>query len=115
MLCWHLEEVMALTVTEPRLTRPHDDDEMVEAIYIGGDPAPLAPTGTGALAQPRKRLPDIVFIDLGPADQPLLQTHQTMRQDRDLKDIPAILLWRGSTDSPTIERLGLGAKDFLVK
>ena len=122
---------MALPVTEPRLTRPHDDDELVEAIYIGGDGVladlyklklemdgyrvALASTGTEALAQARKRLPDIVFIDLGPADQLLLQTHQTMRRDRDLKDIPAILLWRGSTDSPTIKGLGLGVKDFLVK
>jgi len=125
---------MALPITEPWLTRPQiaeDSEELVEAIYIGGDGdladlyrlklemdgyrVALASSGTDASAQARKRVPDILFIDLGPADQPLLQTHRTLRRDRDLKDIPAVLLWRGGTDSPTIERLGLGARDFLVK
>jgi PleD family two-component response regulator len=122
---------MALAVTEALLTRPHDDEEPVEAIYIGGGGAladlykfklemdgyrvTLAPTGTEGLAQARERLPDIVFIELGPADQSLLRTHRLLRQDRELKDVPAVLLWRGDTDEPTIQGLHLGAKDFLVK
>jgi len=122
---------MALPLTEPRLTRPHDVESMVEAIYIGGDGAlaalyrlklemdgyhvRLASTGTEGLEQARKRLPDIMFIDLGPADESLLQTHQTLRRDRDLKDVPAVLLWRGNSDAPTIESLRLGVRDFLVK
>ena len=125
---------MALPITEPWFTRPaeaEDGEELVEAIYIGGDGdladlyrlklamdgyrVALASSGTEALAHARKRVPDILFIDLGPADKPLLQTHRTLRRDRALKDIPAVLLWRGGTDPPTIESLGLGARDFLVR
>jgi CheY-like chemotaxis protein len=125
---------MALPIAQPWLIPPHDAEaaeDLVEAIYVGGDGAladlyrlklemdgyrvALASTETEALAHARKRLPDLVFIDLGPADKPLLQTHRTLREDRALKDIPAILLWRGGIDTPTIESLGLGANDFLVK
>ena len=123
---------LALPISESRLTRPHDPtEEPVEAIYIGSDGAladlyrlkleldgygvTLVPPGTEALEKARKRLPDIMFIDLGPGDDSLLQTHRLLRRDRDLKDIPAVLLWRGETDAPTIKRLGLGANDFLVK
>jgi len=122
---------MALPVTEPRLTWPHDAEAMVEAIYIGGDGAladlyrlklemdgylvRLAATGPEGLTQARTRIPDIIFIDLGPADPSLLDTHRTLRRDRDLKEIPAVLLWRGETDAPTIESLRLSSRDFLVK
>jgi DNA-binding response OmpR family regulator len=122
---------MARPVPEPWFTRPHDDEALVEAIYIGGDGAladlyrfklemdgyrvRLASTGTEGLGLARTRLPDIVFIDLGPADQSLLETHRIMRRDQVLKDIPAVLLWRGDTDAPTIRSLGLGGKDFVVK
>ena len=132
MLCRQLEmSSRGAARTDPRFTRPHDAEEAVEAIYIGGDGAladlyrlklemdgyrvGLASTATQALAHARKRPPDIVFIDLGPADQPLLETHRTLRRHPDLKDIPAVLLWRGDTDAPTLQRLGLGANDFLVK
>ncbi len=118
-------------VTEPWLTRPPDDETLVEAIYVGGDGAladlyrlklemdgylvRLASTGIEWLAQARKRMPDIMFIDLGPADESLLETHRRLRRDRELKDIPAVLLWRGGTDPPTLDSLSLGVKDFLVK
>ena len=122
---------MALPVTEPRLTQPYAAEDVVHAIYIGNDGeladlyrlkleldgygVTLAFSGTEGLAQARKRMPDIMFIDLGPGDESLLQTHRILRGDRVLKDIPAVLVWRGDNDAPTIERLGLGAKDFLVK
>jgi DNA-binding response OmpR family regulator len=122
---------MALAVTEALLTRPPDVEDAVDAIYVGGDGAladlyrlklemdgyrvALASTSAEALAQARKRLPDIVFIDLGPADESLLQTHRILRRDRDLKDVPAVLLWRGDDDVATIQSLHLGVKDFLVK
>jgi DNA-binding response OmpR family regulator len=123
---------MVLPVTESWITRPHDvSDDAVEAIYIGGDPAladlykfklemdgyrvTLAPTDTAGLAQARARIPDIVFLDLGPSDQSLLQMHRTLRRDPDLKDIPVVLLWRGDADASTIQSLHLGVRDFLVK
>lgn len=127
---------MALPATEPWLSRPYGTEarsaeEVVEAIYIGKDGAladlyklklemdgyrvALASTPSEALAHARKRRPDIVFIDLGPADAPMPQTLRTLRQDGDLKEIPAVLLWRGDIDPPTIERLGLGTRDYLVK
>lgn len=129
MLCAH--SFMALPVTEPRLTGPTDAEAPVDAIYIGGDGAladlyrlklemdgylvRLASTGPEGLAQARKRIPDIIFIDLGPADPSLLDTHRALRRSRDLQHIPAILLWRGETDAPTIESLSLSSRDFLVK
>lgn len=124
--------VIALPISESLLTRPHDPtEELVEAIYVGADGAladlyrlkleldgygvTLASTGTEGLARARKRPPDIMFIDLGAGDDSLLQTHRLLRRDPDLKDIPAVLLWRGETDAPTIKSLGLGVMDFLVK
>jgi DNA-binding response OmpR family regulator len=123
---------MALPVTEPWITRPHNiTDEPVAALYIGGDQGlaelyklklemdgywvTWAATGTEALAQALERKPDIVFLDLGPADQSLLHMHRTLRRDPDLKDLPVVLLWRGNADDPIIQGLHLGPKDFLVK
>ena len=122
---------MALPIAEPWIIRPDEAEEPVEAIYIGGDGAladlyklklemdgyrvTTAATGTEGLAHARERIPDIVFIDLGPADQSLLQTHQLLRRDRDLKDVPAVLLWRGDAEVETIQSLRLSVKDFLVK
>lgn len=123
---------MALSATERWITRPHDTtDEPVHALYIGGDTAlaelyklklemdgywvALAATGTEGLARAQEQIPDIVFLDLGPADQSLLHMHRALRRDPDLKDLPVVLLWRGDTDQPTIEGLRLGVKDFLVK
>ena len=122
---------MAMPIAEPWIARLLDDDEVVEAVYIGGDGAladlyklklemdgyrvTMAVTGTEALAKARKRIPDIVFIDLGPADESLLRTYRTLRLDRDLKDVPAVLLWRGDADAATIRSLRLSVKDFLVK
>src|ERR1700738_3689658 len=133
MLCAPPEvgPVMALPVVEPWITRPQDGEEPVEAVYIGTDEAladlyklklemdgyrvKLAQTGTEGLAQARERIPDIVFLEVGPADPSLLQTHRLLRRDRDLKEIPVVLLWRGDSDPPTIQGLALGVKDFLVR
>ena len=122
---------MAMPIAEPWIARLLDDDEVVEAVYIGGDGAladlyklklemdgylvTMAVTGTEALAKARKRIPDIVFIDLGPADDSLLRTYRMLRLDRDLKDVPAVLLWRGNGDAATVRSLRLTIKDFLVK
>src|SRR3981081_3350998 len=75
----------------------------------------VAVTGTEALAQARERIPDIVFIDLGPADEWLLRTHQMLRRDRDLKDVPAVLLWGGVPAASPSGRLRLPVKDSRVK
>jgi DNA-binding response OmpR family regulator len=122
---------MAMPLSEPWISRQLDDDDTVEAIYIGGDGAladlyklklemdgyrvTMAVTGTEVLAQARERIPDIVFIDLGPADESLLQMHRMLRRHRDLKDVPAVFLWRGDVDAETIRGLRLSVKDFLVK
>ena len=123
---------MALPSTESRLARPRDTaDEAVRALYIGADHGladlyklklemddywvTVAATGTEGLAQVRERVPDIVFLDIRPADEPLLQLYRTLRRDPELKDIPVVLLWRGDADEPTIRGLRLGVKDFLVK
>jgi len=123
--------VIALPVTEPWITRTQDGEEPVEAVYIGVDEAladlyklklemdgyrvTLAQTGTEGLAYARQRVPDIVFLELAPADPSSLQTHRMLRRDRDLREIPVVLLWRGDADAPSIQSLGLGAKDFLVR
>jgi two-component system, OmpR family, response regulator len=122
---------MAMPVVESRITLPDIAEDPVAAIYVGGDPAvaelykfklemdgywvTLAGSGTQGLAQARERIPDVIFLDLGPADQSLLHMLRTLRRDRDLKDIPVVLLWRGDVDAPTIQSLRLGLKDFLVK
>jgi DNA-binding response OmpR family regulator len=123
---------LAQILTDPRITRPHDDPEdPVEVIYIGGDPGladlyrvklemdgysvRLASTGNEGLAQARGRKPDIMFLDLDPAYQGSLQTLRTLRQDGALQNIPVIVLWRVGSDVTAIERLQLGVKEFLVK
>lgn len=123
---------MALAAAEASIARPHDTiDEPVRALYIGGDNGladlyklklemdgyvvTLAATGTEALARVRQQVPDMIFLDLGPADQSLLEVLRTLRRKGDLQDVPAILLWRGGTDEATIQGLRLGPRDFLVK
>lgn len=116
---------------EPWISRPQDGEEPVEAVYIGTDEAladlyklklemdgyrvTFAPTGTEGLAHARERLPDIVFLEVWPADPSSLQTHRLLRRDRALKEIPVVMLWRGDTDVPAIQSLGLGVKDFVVR
>jgi DNA-binding response OmpR family regulator len=123
---------LAQILTDPRITRPHDaPEDPVEVIYIGGDPGladlyrvklemdgysvRLAPTGDEGLAQARGRMPDIMFLDLGPADPGSVQILRSLRRDRELKNIPVIVLWRDGSDATAIERLQLGVKEFLVK
>lgn len=123
---------MALAATEPSIAQPYDTtDEPMLALYIGDDNGladlyklklemdgyvvTLAATGTEGLARLRQQVPDIMFLDLGPADQSLLEMLRKVRRKGDLEDVPAVLLWRGGTDEPTIQGLRLGPRDFLVR
>jgi CheY-like chemotaxis protein len=127
-----VNQPIAQRIVEPRVTSPFDLlDEHLEAVYIGDDESltelyrlkleldgysvTVVTTPAEALAACRRRAPDIVFVDGGAADGSVLEAIRNLRIDRQLQDVPIVLLWGGTLDPPLVDDLQFGVSNFLVK
>jgi phosphoserine phosphatase RsbU/P len=73
-----------------------------------------APTGQAAMNLLRNEPPDVVFLDLRPAQIDAEWLLQTLKADDGLRDLPVILLARND-DSVLLEHcLEVGAEDYLL-
>jgi CheY-like chemotaxis protein len=108
----------------------HVLEDDLEAVYIGDDESlaelyklrleldgyrvTVVTTPAEAIAACR-RVPDILFIDVGATDQSVLEAIGNLRLQRRFDHVPTVLLWGGVTGPPMIDGLRLGASNFLVK
>jgi PleD family two-component response regulator len=125
------EPPIAPRAVQPPISVTFDvPDEDLEAVYIGEDESlaelyklrleldgyrvTVVTTPAEAIAA-RRRVPDIVFVDVGATDQSALEAIGNLRLHRRLDHVPTVLLWGGVTGPPMIDGLRLGASNFLVK
>ena len=95
-------------------------DESLAELYklkleLDGYWVTLAPRGARGLNGALRRLPDLVFLDVGATERSLLEALANLRLDQDLANIPAILLWRGAGDPMAVDGLQIGVQDFIVR
>jgi DNA-binding response OmpR family regulator len=123
---------MAQRVVESSMTRPFDiPDEHLEAVYIGDDESlaelyklrleldgywvTVVTTPADAFEACQRRVPDILFLDVGASDESLVEAVGNLRLHHRLQGVPIVLLWGGATGPPVIDGLELGVSNFLVK
>lgn len=70
---------------------------------------------TAALSMVRTHRPDIVLLDVKMPKVNGLEILQAMREDRELRLIPVLILTASTTSETKLEALRLGASDFLAK
>ena len=70
---------------------------------------------TSALAMVRSHRPDIVLLDVKMPQVTGLEILAAMRNDRELRLIPALILTASTAPETKLEALRLGASDFLAK
>ncbi len=74
-----------------------------------------AATGTEGVELARKKLPDLVLLDIMLPDIDGLEVCRKLKRDDSTKDIPIIMLTAKSEDSDVISGLELGAEDYITK
>lgn len=121
---------MSSTLTRRRNKRGPPEDEL-EVVFIGDDLGlaelyrlkleldgywvTVFPTIDDGLEHIRTRMPDLVFVDLGPASGRKSDGLGPLRSDARFSEVPIVLLARGSIHAAEPESLQLGGRDFLVR
>lgn len=97
-----------------------DDDQFITIAYKdglerAGYKVSVAHDGEEALEAMKSIKPDMVLLDLIMPKMNGFELLQDMKEDKDLKDIPVLVLTNLSQDSDREEALSYGVVDFLVK
>jgi two-component system phosphate regulon response regulator PhoB len=121
---------MSSTLTQRSKELP-PPDETLEVVFIGDDLGlaelyrlklqldgywvTVFPTIDDGLEHIRTRMPDLVFVDLGPGSRRKSEGLGPLRSDARFSEVPIVLLARGSIQAAEPESLQLGGRDFLVR
>ncbi len=63
----------------------------------------------------KNRIPDLVFVDLGPGERTRVTDLGALRKDQALREVPVVLLSRTDTEAVEANGFQLGSRDFLVR
>jgi len=100
----------------PRVLVVEDDRDIAEVLQrslrLEGYEVRVSGDGTGALAQARDFLPDLVVLDLGLPD---IDGMDVARELRSRDDIPILMLTARDAVDSRVDGLDAGADDYLVK
>jgi two-component system phosphate regulon response regulator PhoB len=121
---------MSSTLTRRR-EKNGPPDENLEVVFIGDDLGlaelyrlkleldgywvTVFPTIDDGLEHIRARMPDLVFVDLGPGSRQKSAGLGPLRKDARFREVPIVLLTRGNIQAAEPESLQLGRRDFLVR
>jgi CheY-like chemotaxis protein len=121
---------LSSTLTQ-RSERSHPADDNLEVVFIGDDPGlaelyrlkleldgywvTTCPTIDNGLEHIRSRVPDLLFVDLGPDERHKREKLGILRSDAQLHQVPIVLLARGEVEATKPKSLQLGGRDFLVR
>jgi two-component system phosphate regulon response regulator PhoB len=75
----------------------------------------LATTGETALAQLRRRVPDLVLLDLMLPDVPGTEVYRQLRADPRTSRVPVVMLTAKGAEVDRVVGLELGAEDYVTK
>jgi CheY-like chemotaxis protein len=97
-----------------------DDDKDIRAILAAysidlGLVPEQAENGASALAHARRAAPDLILLDV---EMPVMNGADTLvwlRQDRDLRDIPVIMISGVNDEAIALRCIEHGAEDFIDK
>jgi two-component system, OmpR family, alkaline phosphatase synthesis response regulator PhoP len=93
-----------------------DISRLVERYLIrAGHSAEVVPAGDQALASVRRRVPDLVILDLMLPGLDGLEVCRTLRRAEPTQGLPIIMLTARSEESDRISGLTLGADDYVTK
>jgi DNA-binding response OmpR family regulator len=97
-----------------------DDEQYIAIAYNDGltregYEVTVAHNGEDALAAIQRVKPDIILLDLIMPKMNGFEVLKAVKEDRDLKDIPVMVLSNLSQATDEKEVLSLGAVDFMVK
>jgi DNA-binding response OmpR family regulator len=121
---------MSSTLT-PRRKKSGPPDDNLEVVFIGEDLGlaelyrlkleldgywvTVFSSIDDGLEHIRTRLPDLVFVDLGPGSRRKSECLEPLRSDARFAELPIVLLARGDIQAVEPESLQLGGRDFLVR
>lgn len=95
-----------------------DDEEAIVNMYM----AALtdfhiisAKNGKAGLALAQKEKPNLIFLDIIMPEQNGLDVLQTLKENKETKDIPVIMLTNLPKDASGAKAKALGALDYLIK
>lgn len=81
--------------------------ENLEAKVVGN--------GDEALRAVRQELPKLILLDLIMPGKDGFQTLEELKQDKDLKDVPVVVLSNLSQEEDIKRVMDLGAKEYIIK
>lgn len=97
------------------------DDDAITLLFVRslledrGYEVVTAEDGEGALAAVRSTKPDLVVTDLVMPYRNGIEVIREMREDRDLRNIPVVLLSMKDREQDIVQGLEEGADDYIVK
>ena len=75
----------------------------------------MAENGTEAMEKARKHLPDVILLDLMMPDINGFEVCERIRKDKQLAEVPIIILTALDDNSSMLKALEAGADDFISK
>lgn len=106
-------------MVKKRILIVDDEPELVKAMQIrlkvAGYEVITAGDGPEGLEKAKKERPDIVLLDLLMPKMDGFQTLERLKQDRETKSIPVIMLTAKSQMTDVHKTADLGAEDYIVK
>ena len=97
-----------------------EDDEFLAELYatklnLEGFEVSLAVDGEKGVKMAKEVKPDLILLDIILPKMDGFEVLKTIKQDKDLKNIPVILLTNLSQKDEVKKGLDLGANDYLIK
>ena len=96
-----------------------DDSDIVDILSYNLKQAGLkvtsVPDGNSALAEVKKRLPDLILLDLMLPKVDGLEVCRLLKSESETKDVPIIMITAKGEEVDRIVGLELGADDYIIK
>ncbi len=121
---------MASTLTKAG-QRDQSPEDPLEVVFIGDDRVlaelyrlkleldgywvTLSSNFHDGLEKIKNRIPDLVFVDLGPGERNRATDLGALRKDEALREVPVVLLSRKDTEAVEANGFQMGCRDFLVR
>ncbi|EAT16672.1 response regulator [Desulfuromonas acetoxidans] len=96
-----------------------DEEDILALVHYNlsrdGFEVTTATTGEDGVEQARKEHPDLMILDLMLPGMDGLEVCETLKKDRELRDIPIVMLTAKGEESDIVKGLEMGAADYVTK